>query len=122
MTNFVRVVVNLHVLPESEIEFLESWGGHAEECRSEEGNVQFELFRSVAFPENFAILELWESEAAFRKHFEADSESRVDRSGLVHIGTRRSGDDGLEIYYEQKRFVIENGIPVETQQRGWATK
>jgi quinol monooxygenase YgiN len=113
-----RVLVNLHIGPDDEQPFLEVWGAHAEACRQEPGVRQFELFRSVAFPENFLLAELWDDRDSFARHFAADA-GRVSRSALLDFATRRHGEDGLEIYPSQLLFAVEDGTPVPTKKRGW---
>ncbi|WP_395695221.1 putative quinol monooxygenase [Nocardioides sp.] len=113
-----RVIVNMHVRPGDEEAFIGAWLPHTEACRREPGVRQFELFRSVSFPENFVLVELWDDRDAFDAHFGADH-GRDSRSALVDVGTRRHGEDGLEIYRGQRLFMVEGGSPVPTSRRGW---
>jgi quinol monooxygenase YgiN len=113
-----RVLVNLHVGLDKEQPFLHAWLAHAEACRGETGVRQFELFRSVAFPENFLLAELWDDRESFERHFAADH-GRSSRSSLLELGYRRHGEDGIEIYAPQRLFAVVDGIAVPTQKRGW---
>jgi quinol monooxygenase YgiN len=119
MPGQVRVVLNMHVAAENAAAFEAAWVSHAAACRAEPGAVQFEIFRSLSYPENYTLLELWEDEASFRRHFAKDH-GRAARSTLVDLSPRRSGEDGFEIYHEQILFAVQDGAPVRTYQRGWS--
>jgi quinol monooxygenase YgiN len=78
--------------------------------RAEPGCLEFDTFRDVEFPENFAQLELWESPQAFDAHWQSSKASGVfcDLENLVaphHRGTpeypRRDGNNGAEFYHYQ---------------------
>jgi quinol monooxygenase YgiN len=78
--------------------------------RAEPGCLEFDTFRDVEFPENFAQLELWESPAAFDAHWQRAKAAGVfcDLDNLMaphHRGTpddpRRDGNNGAEFYHYQ---------------------
>jgi quinol monooxygenase YgiN len=86
--------------------------------RAEEGCLQYELFRSIEFPENLAQLELWESETAYDRHWRrlrdelasagllADPSAHLsapNHHGMPHA-PRREGLNGVELY-PYARFV-----------------
>jgi quinol monooxygenase YgiN len=71
------------------------------------GCLEFDTFRDVEFPENFAQLELWESPLAFDLHWQRSKTDGVfcKLTNLVaphHRGTpdypRRDGNNGAEFY------------------------
>lgn len=77
----------------------------ARKAREEAGCLQYELFRSTEFPENFALLQLWESEQAFDDHWRASGGASPlgDAKQLqapYHMGSpqspRRHGLSGVE--------------------------
>jgi quinol monooxygenase YgiN len=78
--------------------------------RAEAGCLEFDTFRDVEFPENFAQLELWESAAAFDAHWQRSKAAGVlcELDNLMaphHRGTpecpRRDGNNGAEFYHYQ---------------------
>ena len=86
--------------------------------RAEPGCLEFDTFRDVEYPENFAQLERWESPQAFDAHWE-----RTKAAGIFcavdnllaphHRGTpeypRRDGNNGAEFYHYQA-FTIAGQI------------
>lgn len=79
------------------------------------GCLQYELFRGSEFPENFVLLQLWQSEQAFDAYWKAHFESGRGLLGDVkqlqapyHYGSpqspRRSGQNGVEF---SKRVVTQ---------------
>lgn len=89
----------------------------ARAIRAEPGCVEFDYFRDVEFPENFAQLELWESPAAYDRHWERWGPAGVfcdvrELAAPHHWGTpdypRRHGNNGAELYRYQ-RFAMAGG-------------
>jgi quinol monooxygenase YgiN len=78
--------------------------------RAEPGCLEFDTFRDVEYPENFAQLELWENPAAFDAHWQRAKQAGIfcDLANLTapnHRGTpdypRRDGNNGAEFYRHQ---------------------
>ena len=64
----VRLVVSIDALPGKGDEFARVFAKRCEESRKDAGCLQFEIFRSVSHPDKYALLELWESQAALDAH------------------------------------------------------
>ena len=84
--------------------------------RAEPGCLEFDTFRDVEYPENFAQLELWESPQAFDAHWQRHKAAGVfcDLANLMaphHRGTpqypRRGGNNGAE-FYPHATFAMTN--------------
>jgi|SRR5579859_534094 len=105
----IRLTVQSNVVSE---ERLEAALTVAKDIRAEEGCLQYEIFRSIEFPENLAQLELWASEAALDAHCRrlrdepsrggllADGSAQVsapNHYGMPHA-PRRDGMSGVEVY------------------------
>jgi heme-degrading monooxygenase HmoA len=88
----IRVVINTHVKPEHTDAMLAYWRQKSALCSAEEGNLQYETFRSVIEPGHFALLELRRDKPSF------------DR------GPRARGRDGVEFYFEHRYYQHRNGI------------
>jgi quinol monooxygenase YgiN len=90
--------------------------------RAEPGCLEFDTFRDVEYPENFAQLELWESSRAFDAHWESSKAAGIlcEVDNLLaphHRGTpdypRRDGNNGAE-FYRHQTFTISGQIFVAT--------
>lgn len=88
--------------------------------RGEPGCLEFDTFRDVEYPENFAQLELWESPAAFDAHWQRAKAGgvfcAVDNLAAPYHGgrpesPRRDGKNGAEFYHYQP-FAPPGPIPV----------
>jgi quinol monooxygenase YgiN len=84
--------------------------------RAEPGCLEFDTFRDVEYPENFAQLELWESPQAFDAHWQRSKTVGMlcELENLVaphHRGTpeypRRDGNNGAE-FYRYRTFAMTN--------------
>ena len=64
----VRLVVSIDAAPGKGDEFAKVFAKRCEDSRKDAGCLQFEIFRSVSSPDKFALLELWESQAALDEH------------------------------------------------------
>lgn len=64
----VRLVVTFTAAPGKGAEFAQAFEPRCERSREDPGCLQFEIFRSVSDPDKFALLELWESQAALDNH------------------------------------------------------
>ena len=64
----VRLVVSITAAPGKGAEFARAFKPRCEESRKDRGCQQFEIFQSVLDPDKFALLELWESQAALDDH------------------------------------------------------
>jgi quinol monooxygenase YgiN len=103
----IRVVINTHVRDEHVDEMVAYWRGKNELCSAEDGNLQYETFRSIVDPNNFALLELWRDQSTYDAHWQAElgrPKPSFDR------GPRRTGRDGVEFYFQHRYYRHENGI------------
>ena len=77
-------------------------------CRQTEaeeaGCLQFEVYRSALRPEKFVLLELWESEEAFDRHW------RLNRSGTRPPNPSTPGRTQTAEFYKQRLFVQVEGV------------
>ena len=64
----VRLVISFDAVPGKGDEFAQAFAKRCQEQRKDAGCLQFEVFRSVENPDKFALLELWESQAALDAH------------------------------------------------------
>ena len=64
----VRLVVSITAAPGKGAEFAKAFTPRCEESRKDPGCQQFELFQNVSNPDEFALLELWESPEALANH------------------------------------------------------
>jgi quinol monooxygenase YgiN len=64
----VRLVVTINAAPGKGAEFARAFQPRCEESRKDPGCLQFELFQSTTDPDKFALLELWENQAALDNH------------------------------------------------------
>ncbi|HEV8022546.1 MAG TPA: antibiotic biosynthesis monooxygenase [Candidatus Lustribacter sp.] len=90
--------------------------------RAEPGCLEFDTFRDVEYPENFAQLELWASAQAFDAHWAATKTAGIfcavdNLLAPHHRGTpdypRRDGNNGAE-FYQHQTFMIAGQIFVST--------
>lgn len=99
----------------------------AREARAESGCLEFDYFRDVEFPENFAQLELWESQLAFDRHWQRWATSGVfcdlrNLSAPCHAGApeypRRHGNNGAEFYrYQRFQMLGSLFVPADASDR-----
>ena len=79
-----------------------------ERCRQTEaeeaGCLQFEVYRSALRPEKLVLLELWESEEAFDRHW------RLNRSGARPRNPVTPGRIQTAEFYRQHLFVQVEGV------------
>jgi len=113
--SWIRLAVQSNVASKERVEAALA---AAKDVRAEEGCLQYELFRGIEHPENLTQLELWQSEAAYDRHWQclrgeparagllADGSARLsapNHHGMPHA-PRREGLSGVEIYLHQ-RFI-----------------
>ena len=103
----IRVVINTHVRDEHKAEMFEYWQQKCRTCTAEDGNLQYEVFQSIIDPSNIALLELWQDQTTYDKHWQTElamTKPSFDR------GPRRTGRDGVEFYFDHKYYRHEKGI------------
>jgi len=66
----VRLVVTLDAVPGKGAEFVTMFTERCKVSRQDAGCLQFEFFQSVDNPDQFVLLELWESQEALDAHVE----------------------------------------------------
>src|SRR5437660_12515792 len=64
----VRLVVSINAAPGKGAEFAKAFKPRCELSRTDPGCQQFELFQSIENPDEFALLELWDSPEALANH------------------------------------------------------
>jgi quinol monooxygenase YgiN len=64
----VRLVAQLTLNPNSTGAFYSAWRERLENVRTENGCLQYEIFRSMDDPRRVAMVEAWESVEAFEAH------------------------------------------------------
>jgi quinol monooxygenase YgiN len=64
----VRLVVSITAAPGKGAQFAQAFRPRCEQSRKDPGCLQFDLFQSVSDPDSFALLELWENQAALDNH------------------------------------------------------
>jgi quinol monooxygenase YgiN len=75
---------------------------HAHAARSAAGCLESQGYRGFEFPENIAIIELWEDEFAYSAHWARLLESEEAFTTVLRSpGTRHLGGDGFEFYPQQ---------------------
>ena len=71
------VIVGLHTIrPEHVGEYIEQVSVHAANSRAEPGCARYEVLRDLDAPNVFALIEVFEDEAAFERHRAADHYER----------------------------------------------
>jgi quinol monooxygenase YgiN len=78
----VRLVVTITAAPGKGAEFARAFKPRCEESRKDPGCLQFEIFQSAFDPDKFALLELWESQAALDNHAKLQAARPPLPSGL----------------------------------------
>ena len=92
----VRLVVTIDAAPGKGAEFAKVFQKRCDECKKEPGCIEFQIFQSVADPDKFTLLELWESQAALDTHAKLNATRPALPEGLwVGAGSRED--------YEYKR-------------------
>ncbi len=110
----VRVIVNITM--ESPAAVDAALEGRVERCKrveaTEEGCLQYEVFRSAVRPEKIVLLEHWSSYEIYDRHWT----SQVEREGLPQ---RRPGSTSAAEFYRHEPFQVVDGIwvPAEPAQR-----
>jgi quinol monooxygenase YgiN len=94
----VRLVVTIDAEPGKGDEFAQVFEKRCEDSRKDAGCLQFEIFRSVSNPDKFALLELWESQAALDAHAQVNT----TRAPLPQ-GLRRGAGEREDYEYKRTR-------------------
>lgn len=102
----IRVVVNTHADDATVDELTAYWREKCRTCEGERGNLQYEVFRSITHPENFALLELWADQESYDEHWAAEL---ARKKPLPERAPRRVGRDGVEFYFDQRYYVYTDG-------------
>lgn len=106
----VRVVININVKPGTGDAFMEAWAPEYDLMNRKPGCIQYELFRSARNLDHFAILEHWADRESFDAHWEKQSvRPRVGAEFRDTPENRKTGQSGLEIYWERAPHVIVDG-------------
>ncbi len=78
----VRLVVSITAAPGKGAEFAKAFQARCEESAKDPGCLQFEVFQCVGNPDKFALLELWESQAALDHHAGLNTKRPPLQAGL----------------------------------------
>ena len=81
----VRLVVTITAAPGKGDELAQAYQTRCAEVMREPGCEQFEIFRSVADPNRFALLERWRDQAALDQHAKLNS-TRPPMAGRLRAG------------------------------------
>lgn len=110
----IRIVSNISVSPDAVEPYLGYWRQRSPECRAEPGNLQYQVFRSIEQPNEFALLELWADQETYDRHWELQR-SIPDRPSFARV-PRSQGRDGIEFYFDHRYFALVDGRwqPAET--------
>ncbi len=108
----IRIVSNICIADEDIPAYLEWWRERSKVCRAERGNLQYEVFRSIEHPNQFALLEAWEDQETYDEHWEA--QQQLDRPTFARA-PRTTGRDGLEFYHDLQYYRLVDGqwVPAE---------
>jgi len=93
----VRLVVTITAAPGRGHEFAQAFKVRCEESRREPGCQQFEVFQSVGNPDRFALLELWDDQAALDVHAKLNTTKPPVRPEL------RQGSEREDYTYNRTR-------------------
>ena len=101
----VRLVHNFNVKPGMEEEYKGLWHPEYDVINGQPGCDQWELFQSTRFPENFALLESWESRGAFYSYWNIQKVRPVaGKECIDDPANRKYGRAGSEIYWNRKLY------------------
>jgi quinol monooxygenase YgiN len=88
----VRLVVTITAAPGKGSQLAQAYKGRCEECMTEPGCEQFEVFQSVLNPDRLALLERWSDQAAL------DTHAQLNRTRPPLRPELRAGDGEREDY------------------------
>jgi quinol monooxygenase YgiN len=110
----IRVVSNVTVAPEAVDAYLDYWRRRSAECRAEPGALQYQVFRSIEEPNEFALLELWADQQTYDAHWAA--QRAIPDRPVFPRAPRRQGRDGIE-FYEQRYYIQADGrwVPADDE-------
>lgn len=94
----VRLVVTIAAAPGKGADFARAFTPRCEASRQDPGCQQFELFQSVSDPDKFALLELWESQAALDNHAKLQA-----ARGPLPEGLRQGAGEREDYQYNRTR-------------------
>jgi len=101
----VRLVHNYQVHPGKGDDYKGLWDSEYDTINGQPGCEQWELFQSTTTPENFALLEHWESRGAFHSYWKIQKVRPVAGKECIDYSTMRT-----EIYWDQKYYKLDNGV------------
>ena len=110
----VRIVLNYSVKSGTGDQFILAWAPEYDRVNAKPGCLQYELFRSTRNPDNFAVLEHWETRKAFEDHWQDQwDRPRAGAEFRDAPENRKVGKSGFEIYYEVQSYkaVGSNLVP-----------
>ena len=81
----VRLVVTIDAVPGKGNDLAAAYAKRCAEVMQEPGCEQFEIFRCVADPDRFALLERWSSQAALDQHAKLNS-TRAPMAAQLRAG------------------------------------
>lgn len=110
----IRVVSNVTIAPDAVAGYLDYWRRRSAECRAEPGALQYQVFRSIEQPNEFALLELWSDQETYDRHWAA--QRAIPDRPVFPRAPRSSGRDGIE-FYEQRYYTLVDGRWVPQDER-----
>jgi quinol monooxygenase YgiN len=96
-TGAVRVVIQLS--QENSEASLAARRENIRETRREPGCLDFDLYRSIEFPDDILLIELWRDQTAYDAHWNLRLKSSTGGGGVP--AQRRQGTNGFEFYRQQ---------------------
>lgn len=114
----IRIVSNVSIAAESVDPYLSYWGERSPICRAEPGNLQYQVFRSIEEPNQFTLLELWEDQETYDRHWSA--QLAIPNRPVFPRAPRTRGRDGIEFYFDHRYFRLDDGrwVPEDTSGDG----
>jgi quinol monooxygenase YgiN len=104
----IRIVSNVTIDPDHVEDYLEYWPRRSAECRAERGALQYQVFRSIEYPNEMALLELWADQESYDEHWAA--QSLIPNRPQFPRAPRATWRDGLEFYFQHQYFKLVNNV------------
>jgi quinol monooxygenase YgiN len=114
----IRIVSNVAIDPAEVDGYLRYWSQRSPQCRAEAGCQQYQVFRSIEVPNEFALLELWSDQGAYDAHWVA--QRAIPGRPVFPRVPRTHGRDGLEFYFDQRYYKLRDGRWVPESAEGGA--
>lgn len=114
----IRGVSNFNVKPGAGDEYKQAWNPDYDVVNGQPGCVQYELFQSTRNPENFALVQHWESRGGYYSYWEMHRPLPVAGGQFLDDpAARKVGRSSVEFYWRQKYYRWDGHawLPVDGQ-------